>query len=80
MFNIGDRVIYTSENHGDTRNNPLWKGRYGKIAGIITDLNAEPISIKYWISVLWDNGKYNVYHNEDIELYKQQIQLNLFGG
>jgi len=74
MFKVGNRVIYTSGVRGDASSNPLWGGAYGKIVGTIIkfDLNK-------WISVVWDHNSSNVYKEKDLELYKQQTQLNLFG-
>jgi len=62
-FKIGDRVKYTSNNHGDRESNPLWGGDYGKVKGTITDIDS--------IRVKWDNGNSNSYSADDLELIKK---------
>ena len=75
VFDIGDRVIYTSGRWPDTEFNPLWKGLYGCIVGTIVDAD-------YLILVKWDNGKDNIYNDNDLSYYHgEAVFINeLFDG
>jgi hypothetical protein len=75
MFEIGDRVIYTSGRHEDFDMNPLWGGNQGNIVGTILDFENDYDGAR-WMRVLWDNREENTYEDEDLELYFQPIMLD----
>ena len=68
MFNVGDRVIYTSGSYGAFLNNPLWSvyRTKGTVVSVLT-----PDSYK----VHWDNGGDNTYDEDDLELYNPILKL-----
>ena len=70
---VGDKVKYTSKTWGEDKYNPLWGGKYGKIAGILIEIEYE----NYYVN--WNNGTRNSYRKNDLELVEEQEQLNLFG-
>ena len=60
-FEVGDRVIYTSGEHGTGKHNPLW-GSHDECEGtVMTE------EVYTWIQVKWDNGAQNSYHHDDLE-------------
>lgn len=66
MLKKGDRVKYVSGKYGEDRTlNPLWGGRYGKIAGTVVEIHGP------YIHVLWDRGIRNVYLLNDLSLLKK---------
>lgn len=68
-FKKGDRVKYTSGNHGDYLNNPKWGGCCGQIAGTIrNELGSGYLPSDLVIDVKWDNGETNLYRERDLEL------------
>jgi len=67
----GDKVKYVSGLWGDTSINPLWGGKHGEIAGIVTYKNQVILACNY--SVKWDNGQHNSYNSEDIELLESLV-------
>jgi len=65
---IGDRVKYVGDRWDDCERNPLWGGKHGKIAGTIIS-DATGLDWK----VGWDNGRYNSYDEEDLQLIKDTM-------
>jgi len=79
-FKVGDRVKYTSGIYSDQMCNPLWKGKHGKIQGILISIIRND-TVEYPLFVQWDNKEANYYRSSnDLELIEEQRQLNLFGG
>jgi len=79
-FKIGDAVKYTSNNWGDTFDNPLWGSCWGEIVGIVKETynNHRKHGI-FDVSVNWNNGGFAFYENKDLELIKEAPgQLKLF--
>lgn len=63
----GKKVKYTSGDEGDTESNPLWEGTYGKIKGIVTEIEKTE-NTDYPIVVEWENGHNNQYTEDDLEV------------
>lgn len=57
-FKVGDRVCYTSLFYGVDDSNPT------HISGTVIEVNSTSCPIQ----VNWDNGRYNVYREEDLSL------------
>lgn len=70
-FKIGDIVKYINEHaYGDTKENPLWGGRYGYITGkIIRKTESDD-----WY-VTWNNGITNNYSQDTIELIENNKKI-----
>lgn len=69
IFKEGDRVKYTSGYHGDSKTNPKWGGRYGEIAGTVTD-DRENTQMRFRVKWDCDHGYgslTNVYYEDDLE-------------
>uniref|UniRef100_A0A6M3LTP9 Uncharacterized protein n=1 Tax=viral metagenome TaxID=1070528 RepID=A0A6M3LTP9_9ZZZZ len=75
-FKLGDVVKYTSNYWYDSKNNPLWGGKYGQIRGQITKISHEKGFNPYY--VVWKNDEFNSYLEEDLELVNSSKQLSLF--
>ena len=71
-FKIGDKVKYTSNYWGEDRYNPLWDGKYGKVVGILMEIECG----SYYVN--WNNGTRNSYRKNDLELVEEQEQLKLW--
>jgi hypothetical protein len=72
IFKVGDRVRlrYLLPHYGrDSRKNPLWGGRYGKIAGTVKEISDHEICP---ILVSWDNGAKNSYYKRHLELHQNE--------
>jgi len=65
-FEVGDRVIYTSGEHGTGKHNPLW-GSYDECEGTVMTEEVET-----WVQVKWDNGTENSYHDDDLEFVLEE--------
>ena len=81
-FKIGDEVKYISNNWGDTIDNPLWNGQYGKTIGVVKEVFTNILRHdKFNVTVTWNNGGFAYYENSDLELIQRlSKQLNLFQG
>ena len=80
---VGDRVKLVSGQWGDSHNNPVWGGEYGKIQGTITSINSDRIADDFDLpcSVLWDNNEVNDYEFDDLmidEVFKISLPEDLF--
>jgi len=64
MFKVGDRVKLVTALYRDSLDNPVWGGVCGKIVGTVKEISNKGLPIK----VNWDNGEYNDYMKEDLEL------------
>jgi len=70
MFNKGDVVAYTSGRHGDAETNPSWGGIYGKVKGVVTELEGPQVdSYAMVIRVKWVHlNTDNLYSPVDLSL------------
>lgn len=57
----GNRVKLVTHRYGESKDNPIWGGLYGKISGTIIHEGLNP-------QVRWDNKKKNSYVDGDLEL------------
>jgi len=65
---LGEIVIYTSGNHGQGSNNPLWNGDYGyKLGKVISILSSGNLN------VMWCNGMLNAYDKKDLRIVSQDL-------
>lgn len=64
-FQIGDRVILSSNDYSISIANPIWT--FMKIVGTVRSTSS--IYNLLPISVEWDNGQANMYYHEDLELF-----------
>ena len=71
-FKVGDKVKYTSNYWGEDKYNPLWNGKYGKVVGILIEIEYK----NYYVN--WNNGTHNSYRENDLELVEGQKQLKLW--
>lgn len=61
-YYVGNRVIYVN-GYGDSTQNPLYNGKYGRIVGTIDD-NSGKWGLRYHVK--WDNGEINTYESENL--------------
>lgn len=75
-FSLGDRVRYVSNRWGDTTNNPLWGGRFGRIVGTVDRIRPALDIPDGWVGVRWDNGCCNSYdaHRLDLQHHSNQME------
>ena len=71
MFNVGDKVIYTSGSYGAFLNNPLWSV-YRTKGTVVSVLTPDTYST---YRVHWDNDTDNTYEEDDLELYNSILKL-----
>lgn len=64
-LHVGDRVIYTSNEHGSSEDNPLFE-EYD-VSGIIKTITPTE---DFPVVVVWDNGAENCYDFSDLELFE----------
>lgn len=64
VLQIGDRVYYVSDVHGQSLPNPLKGSRYECVGTIVPSKNL----CSYPARVRWDNGSENSYNFNDLEL------------
>lgn len=67
MIELNSRVKLRPGIFGDSLNNPAWGGRHGYVLGTIVILSDSGA-----IDVIWDNGKRNTYHAEELEEAKPE--------
>lgn len=80
-FKVGDRVVITDkgyENHGAYSDNP--KGIVGTVEVVREGKDDNKQEFKY--EVTWDNGGWNTYYAEDLELNveRREVAPGLFAG
>ena len=63
----GDKVILTTDIYTDTKSNPLYGGKHGKVVGTI--YNIVNLTSLPKIGVEWSNGHRNGYDEIDLNLY-----------
>lgn len=68
VFQTGDRVILTSHDYGDGRDNPIWGGSQGCVAGTIDMVTRTGTMCV----VKWDNRCCNSYRPETLSFVKDQ--------
>ena len=68
-FKIGDRVKLISTVYMDHKKNPFWGGKFGNVAGTVNGIDDG----FFPLHVEWDNGCYNYYRDDDIELVADPI-------
>ena len=76
MFKRGDRVKYISNDYRDTERNPLWRGKHGKVSGVVSNVVNRIDTFN--ISVSWDNGCYNLYKEHDLEYIESDFVEKIF--
>lgn len=70
-FKIGDRVILKDSHiYHDSPSNPIWGGGNGYIVGTIHAFTGHQN-----VKVSWDNGQYNYYMTEDLELHNPEQKI-----
>ena len=70
-FKEGDIVKYVSGAWGDTPENPLWGGKYGKIKGRVCGIDSN------WILVEWDNVITNSYGSMDLCILETGLSMTV---
>jgi len=70
-FKVGDRVKLVAEEYSGSPENPVWRGKCGKIEGTIFSVkeDIQPIIVK------WDNGEYRRYDERDLELITKEDKM-----
>ncbi len=61
----GDMVKLVSLRHGDTANNPVWGGKFGRVMGTIQHIRGRA---GLPVEVGWDNEETNDYTRRDLEV------------
>lgn len=73
---VGNKVILSTEEYDDSRSNPRWGGKYGKVIGTIE--SSVPFDSEgYCLSVVWDNGYRNTYKPCDLDHYQKEKPINV---
>ena len=70
-FKIGDRVKYIGSEFGDSKWNPLWDGKCGKIVGIVYEMHKGSMDVR----IEWDNGEENSYYYHNLEFHVKPLIL-----
>lgn len=66
------RVCYVSGRHTESKSNPLWGGKFGRVAG-----TTEKMRHNGYITVRWDNGYANCYYDDDlVPLDSSELKYN----
>jgi len=72
-FKVGDRVKIATTSEFYKYNSP---GNPRDTEGVISEIKEGYLSIYLGIYVKWDNGRYNTYNSEDLELAKQPSYIH----
>jgi len=72
-FKVGDRVKIATTSEFYKYNSP---GNPRDTEGVISEIKEGYLSIYLGIYVKWDNGRYNSYNSEDLELAKQPSYIH----